>query len=60
MFDRGLVAIDDDWRILRSSSLPEDVGRLIVSDGYLIGPRDDPAKPHPSFLRFHRENIFKV
>jgi len=59
MFDRGLVAIDDDWRILRSSSLPEDVGRLIVSDGYLIVPKDDTTKPHPSFLKFHRENIFK-
>jgi putative restriction endonuclease len=59
MFDRGLVAIDDDWRILRASSLPEDVGRLIVPDGHLIVPDDETTKPHPSFLRFHRENVFK-
>jgi putative restriction endonuclease len=59
MFDRGLVSIDDDWRILRARSLPEDVGRLIVPDGHLIVPEDETMRPHLSFLRFHRENVFK-
>jgi putative restriction endonuclease len=59
MFDRGLVAIDDDWRILRAKGVPEDVTRLIVPEGYLMIPRDDAMRPHPSFFRFHRENVFK-
>jgi putative restriction endonuclease len=59
MFDRGLVAVDDDGRILRASNLPEDVCRLIVPHGHLIVPEDGTMKPHPAFLRFHRENVFK-
>jgi putative restriction endonuclease len=59
MFDRGLVSIDDDWRILRANNLPEDVSRLIVPDGHLIVPKDETMQPHLSFLRFHRENVFK-
>jgi putative restriction endonuclease len=59
MFDRGLVSVDDNWRILRSNGLPADVSRLIVPDGHVIVPNDDTMKPHRSFLKFHRENVFK-
>jgi putative restriction endonuclease len=59
MFDRGLVSIDDDYRIVRASNLPADVGRLIRPEGYLLPPSDESLRPHPSFLRFHRENVFR-
>lgn len=59
MFDRGLVSLDDNYRILRAKSLPEDVGRLIVSSGEALIPVDEVSRPHQGFLRFHRENVFK-
>jgi HNH endonuclease len=59
MSDRGLVSIDDDYRIVRASNLPADVGRLIRPEGYLLPPSDEALRPHPSFLRFHRENVFR-
>lgn len=59
MFDRGLISVDDDHRILKAKSLPPDVNRLILETGVALVPRDDALKPHPSFLRFHRENVFK-
>ena len=59
MFDRGLISVDDDFRILRSGGVPEDVARLIRPEACLLLPEDDAMRPHPSFLRFHREQVFK-
>lgn len=59
MFDRGLISIDDDLRIRRASGVPEDVARLIRPEARLLVPKDETLRPHPSFLRFHRERVFK-
>lgn len=60
MFDRGLLAIDDDYAILTMTrGLPEDTGRLIVPDRRLRIPADATLQPHRQFLRWHRENVFK-
>jgi putative restriction endonuclease len=59
MFDRGLISVDDDYRIMRSNGLPDDVTRLIRPDAYLLLPESDSLRPRPSFLRFHREHVFK-
>ncbi len=60
MFDRGLLAIDDDYAILTMTrGLPEDTGRLIVPDRRLRVPGDATMQPHHQFLRWHRENVFK-
>ncbi len=60
MFDRGLLAIDDDLGILTMSrGLPEDAARLIVPDRCLRLPADATLHPHRQFLRWHRENVFK-
>lgn len=60
MFDRGLLAIDDDLGILSMShGLPEDAARLIVPDRRLRVPTDVTLQPHRQFLRWHRENVFK-
>ena len=60
MFDRGLVAIDDDFRILKAKNhLPEQADRMLNPTGYLIVPKDSRFQPHAQFLRYHRENKFK-
>jgi putative restriction endonuclease len=59
LFDRGLISIDDDFRILRSTSLSDDAARLMRPEATLILPSDEAARPHASFLRYHREQLFK-
>ena len=59
MVDRGLISIDYDFRILRAGGVPEDVARLIRPEARLLIPGDETLRPHPSFLRFHRERVFK-
>ena len=60
MFDRGLVSVDDEYRILLSRAVPDDVARLIRPDALLMLPEEEVLRPHPSFLRFHREQVFKA
>jgi putative restriction endonuclease len=60
MFDRGLLSIDSDYRILTApSGIPDAVRCLLNKDGRLLPPRDEKYWPHPQFLRFHREHVFK-
>ncbi len=60
MFDRGLISIDDDMKILKSKSFPlGDAESLINHEGYLIVPENSTLRPHPSFLNYHREIVFK-
>ncbi|MCF6317417.1 MAG: HNH endonuclease, partial [Marinosulfonomonas sp.] len=60
MFDRGLISVADDQRILIShNKVPkETVARLIARDQKLILPRNPRHHPHPDYLRYHRENVF--
>jgi putative restriction endonuclease len=60
MFDRGLISITDDYRILvAEGQVPDQMRRLLNSDGNAIPPREANSRPHPHYLRFHRENVFK-
>ena len=60
MFDRGLVAIDNDFKILKARKhLPEQADRMLNPSGYLIVPDDSRFQPHPQFLQWHREHKFK-
>jgi len=60
MFDRGLISISDDMRILKSRAFPlGDAERLINPDGQLNLPKNVSLYPHPAFLQFHRESVFK-
>lgn len=60
LFDRGLIAVADDMRILKAKGhVPDEVDRLINASGYLNLPPDPNQRPHPAFLSFHRENRFK-
>lgn len=60
MFDRGLLSIDDEFRILKAKgAIPAEVERLLNPSGYLTIPADYRLQPHRQFLRYHREYIFK-
>lgn len=53
MFDRGLLSIADDYRILVADGhVPEPIRRLLLPRLGL--PSRPEFRPHPQFLRFHR------
>jgi putative restriction endonuclease len=61
MFDRGLVSVADDHTILVArDAVGEDATvRLLTPDRRLLLPSDPTECPHPSYLAWHRENVFK-
>jgi putative restriction endonuclease len=60
MFDRGLLSIEDDYRILVARRLvPTEFQRLINPGELLQVPDDLRSRPHPKFLQYHRDHIFK-
>ncbi len=60
MFDRGLISIDDDFRILLAKGrVPAQAEQMLNPSRTLTVPDDPRAQPHRVFLRYHRENIFK-
>jgi putative restriction endonuclease len=60
MFDRGLISIADNHEILLAKGkVPDQVSRMLTPDRVLIPPTRADQMPHPLFLRWHRENVFK-
>jgi putative restriction endonuclease len=60
MFDRGLLSIADDHTLLKAQDrLPSGAQSLFNRSGRLLLPDDQANWPHPQFLRYHREKIFK-
>lgn len=60
MFDRGLISLDDEYRILKArTGIPEAMDRMLMPDGYLKTPERPDMRPHRHFLEFHREQVFK-
>lgn len=61
MFDRGLLSVDDEYRILISRQVNDihAVSGLLNKDQRLLVPNRVQERPHPEFLRWHRENCFK-
>ncbi|WP_319772958.1 HNH endonuclease [Breoghania sp.] len=61
MFDRGLIGLSNDLKILisRQANDPNAIQRLINSDGYASTPKRATDRPHPRFLDWHREHVFK-
>ena len=61
MFDRGLISLSDGLEILVSRRVNDDEGvrALINKDGRARPPRRDLERPHPHFLRWHRDHCFK-
>ncbi|MEM9063326.1 MAG: HNH endonuclease [Pseudomonadota bacterium] len=61
MFDRGLLGVDDSLGIMISRHV-NDVGAVtgLINDSQkLLLPSRQNDRPHPIFLRWHRENCFK-
>jgi putative restriction endonuclease len=60
MFDRGLVSINDDYSMLIAKDrVPDTVYRLLRDDLKLILPARHDLRPHPKYLAYHREYVFK-
>jgi putative restriction endonuclease len=61
MFDRGLISLDDNLKILISRHLndPDSVHTLINKTGHALLPQRSSQRPHAAFLKWHRENCFK-
>ena len=60
MFDRGLISITDDMQLLAAERLiPKPARSLLQLGRPLILPDRVDLRPHPNFLRYHREHVFK-
>jgi len=59
MFDYGLISVADNSEILVKEIVPDRVRQLINKDWKIKIPVNPSAVPHPAFLRFHRESIYK-
>lgn len=61
MFDRGLISLADDLKILvsRHANDPDAVKSLINRTGQALAPERSSDRPHPAFLQWHREHCFK-
>lgn len=61
LFDRGFLALSDDYTILeaRKAPLPEQVRSMLPKDRVARVPDNPALRPHRSFLEFHRNSVFK-
>ena len=60
MFDRGLISIGDDYKILVARDhVPEDAARLLNQNGSINLPEDETLFPNAHYLKFHRDKVFK-
>ena len=61
MFDRGLVSLSNDLKILisRHTNDPNAVHAMINQTGYLIAPERVFERPRAEFINWHRQNCFK-
>jgi putative restriction endonuclease len=61
MFDRGLLSLSDDLEILVSRQVNdlETVQAFINKTGRAHAPSRSSDRPHPAFLKWHRDNCFK-
>ena len=62
MFDRGLISLGDDLEVLISRQANDAVSirALVNPTGRAMLPRNPHDRPHPHFLRWHRENCLKA
>jgi putative restriction endonuclease len=61
MFDRGLISLADDMAILvsRHTNDPQGIRSIINKSGRALAPTRMSDRPHPHFLKWHREHCFK-
>ncbi len=60
MFDRGLLSAEDGGKMLVAGRLvPPQARSFLNPDGMLRWPKDPFLRPHPQFLRYHRDSVYK-
>lgn len=61
MFDRGLISLADNLEILisRQTNDLEGVQSMINKTRHALAPQRISNRPHPHFLKWHREHCFK-
>lgn len=60
MFDRGLLSLTDDYEILVAENyVPSRVQKFLNPDRRLVLPSEEAAWPHGSFVKYHRDTIFR-
>lgn len=60
LFDRGIISVADDGRILAAQDLlPDAIRRLLNPHGRVLMPEDSSRQPHSVFLDFHRQVVCK-
>lgn len=60
LFDRGLISVAEDMSLMLSPhGIPDDLTRLLRPERKLWLPEAPENKPHPAFLSWHREQVFK-
>jgi putative restriction endonuclease len=60
MFDRGLISIGDDYKILIAKDrVPEDAFRLLNQNRMVNLPNDQTLYPNAHYLKFHRDVVYK-
>jgi putative restriction endonuclease len=62
MFDRGLMTLEDDLSISVSRQVNdiESVWKFVQPTRVATLPLNHANRPHPNFLGWHRENVFKL
>ncbi|WP_242127028.1 HNH endonuclease [Sphingobium sp. Sx8-8] len=61
LFDRGLVSLSDDLDILisRQANDRDSITAMIHKTGRATPPLRHADRPHPHFLAWHRDHVFK-
>jgi putative restriction endonuclease len=60
MFDRGLISVGDDYKILVARNhVPDDAMRLLNQSGTIYLPDSQILYPNSLFLKYHRDQVFK-
>lgn len=55
LFDRGILAVGDDYRIMESPGrLPDKIRPLFRPNGIIRVPKIPGERPNPAYLRYHR------
>jgi len=60
MFDRRIISLSDEFEILMDKNrVPNQIVQLINTSGRINLPYERKLCPHPQFIKYHREQIFR-
>lgn len=60
MFDRGLLSVDADYKILVAENrVPDSALRMLATDRKLLLPDSPELRPANKYLEYHRQCVFK-